>query len=50
MVAVAGMKVEALVLGRRIVHTMTGWQGTKYFNLQNKKNVSISVLHFTKFT
>ena len=32
-VAVAGVKVEAIVLSRGIVNAVTGRQGTKYFNL-----------------
>lgn len=32
-IAVAGVKVEAIVLSRGIVNTVTGRQGTKYFNL-----------------
>ena len=32
-VAVAGVKVEAIVLSRWIVNAVTGRQGTKYFNL-----------------
>ncbi len=46
-VAVAGVKVEALVLCRGIMHAMTGRQGTKYFNLQKTTTTKDN---FTEFT